>query len=423
MKSKRKIVFCFPYKGVGGVSLLFLRISEFLVKKYKDRIEVFLVDYIDGYMYKNRNFNLNTKFIEYHDHKDVLIPKNSIVIFQSMTPWSIFPSLVINDNSRIFFWTCHPYNLVPTMPGLRSLMYNSLFGGKVILNTLLYYFKKKMITMISICNENKAIAFMDTTTKTNTENYLGIRITNNLFLPIPVPKSNIRSQNSSKEPKKAIRVAWLGRIVDFKFYVLKHTIITLNEIQKKIGLPIEFTIIGEGPYLEDLILISKKLHNIKLVFIDSIKPNLLDNYLFEEIDIITAMGTSALEGAKLGIPTILLDISYKPVPKTYTFQWIYEKKGYTLGEVITKNHCIDGADSLLYKFQELTENYNGVSEKTLKHFAKNHEISKVSEKMLDYIEHSSLTYNNFAKTGLTKKSIVYNLFRNLKKYFSPAHTN
>ena len=43
----KKIYFCFPYKEVGGVSIVFLRLSKELSKKgYK----CFLIDYKDCYM-------------------------------------------------------------------------------------------------------------------------------------------------------------------------------------------------------------------------------------------------------------------------------------------------------------------------------------------------------------------------------------
>ena len=48
------------------------------------------------------------------------------------------------------------------------------------------------------------------------------------------------------------------------------------------------------------------------------------------------MGTAALEGAKLGIPTILLDISYKSIKSEYNYRWLYERDGKTLGDNINE---------------------------------------------------------------------------------------
>jgi len=57
-----KLFFCFPYRGVGGVPLLFLRIAEELSARSK--AETYLVDYSDGFMAKHRKEGLS-HFIEY----------------------------------------------------------------------------------------------------------------------------------------------------------------------------------------------------------------------------------------------------------------------------------------------------------------------------------------------------------------------
>ena len=43
-----KIYFCFPYKDVGGVSILFMRMAHELAKKHN--FDCILIDYNDGYM-------------------------------------------------------------------------------------------------------------------------------------------------------------------------------------------------------------------------------------------------------------------------------------------------------------------------------------------------------------------------------------
>ena len=46
------------------------------------------------------------------------------------------------------------------------------------------------------------------------------------------------------------------------------------------------------------------------------------------------MGTSALDGAKLGIPTVLIDGSYDRFPAAYRYRWIYETGQLNLGRII-----------------------------------------------------------------------------------------
>ncbi|MFT4805611.1 MAG: hypothetical protein ACI9YE_002833, partial [Psychroserpens sp.] len=47
----KNLIFCFPYRGVGGVSLLFLRMAEYLVSRVD--FNIFCIDYEDGFISKN----------------------------------------------------------------------------------------------------------------------------------------------------------------------------------------------------------------------------------------------------------------------------------------------------------------------------------------------------------------------------------
>ena len=49
-KIKDHFVFCFPYRGSGGVPLLFLRLAKELSKQ---NYKITLIDYKDGFMTEN----------------------------------------------------------------------------------------------------------------------------------------------------------------------------------------------------------------------------------------------------------------------------------------------------------------------------------------------------------------------------------
>ena len=76
------IIFIFPYRGVGGVSTLFLKLAYILSNKYK--LNVGIVDYRDGFISRNLENNKNIKFFEYSDSEILNLPESSYLIFQSM---------------------------------------------------------------------------------------------------------------------------------------------------------------------------------------------------------------------------------------------------------------------------------------------------------------------------------------------------
>ena len=244
-----KLFFCFPEKKIGGVSILFLRVSNALSKKFSR--DTYLIDYKDGYM--AQNLDEEDKLIPYNPFVEIDLEgeksNENILIFQSMTPWSIFNN-IISENARVIFWTCHPNNFIP------DLSFLNFFGDrakKLFLKTFLFqYYKKSQILDLELLASS------------------------------------------------------------FSF---------------------DLKIIGDGPYLKNLISLKSKV-SYEIHFENEIKANQLDNYLINNCSILFAMGTAALEGAKLGIPTVLLDISYKKISKEYNYRWLYERDGMTLGENI-----------------------------------------------------------------------------------------
>jgi hypothetical protein len=59
----------------------------------------------------------------------------------------------------------------------------------------------------------------------------------------------------------------------------------------------------------------------------------LSNLILRNADICFAMGTSCLEGARLGVPSVLVDFAtdQQEMPPEYGYRWLYEEIGYCLG--------------------------------------------------------------------------------------------
>ena len=408
-----KLFFCFPYRGVGGVPLLFLRIAEELSARSK--AETYLVDYSDGFMAKHRKEGLS-HFIEYREDIVVRIPNDAVAVFQSMTPWSIFPALKLSPQTRVLFWNCHPFNLVPTLPGLRRQMQNSTTFGNIVLATVLRSYRNKMLRMVRLILSSRALVFMDQGNVTTTERYLGIAIPDPVYLPIPA-QTPVRFKTTPVRnfQLEGLRVAWIGRVVDFKYHILKKALEELNRLQPELVLRIEVTIVGSGDYVKKLHNDVLKMNSIGVQFIDNIAPHLLDDFLLDEVDILMAMGTSALEGAKLGTPTLLLDVAYGKVPSGYLFQWLHERKGFSLGDVLGTEHITPSNDSLADRLGEALVDYMGVSARAAEHFKNFHALPTVAEKFIKFARETTCTYGDLAAEKLVERGLIYSIFNKLRK--------
>lgn len=412
ISSNKSLYFCFPYHEVGGVSVLFLRMAQTLSKKIDNPIH--LVDYADGYM-ATHNKSSKIKLLEYKDDQPVLIPEDGILILQSMTPWSIFPSLKIHDNAQVFFWNCHPYNLVPTFPGIRNFMYSSSFFTKLMLSTLLISFKIKMRVFLEVLQDNKAIAFMDRTNVEVTQGSLDVKIRSQTYLPVAIDHCSLEINLSKQELSKEIRAAWIGRVADFKVHILLYSINKLSSWAMEHKKKCSFTVIGTGEFL-DFLRSSVQAHDFfELRFVKNLSTNELRDFLKNECDVLFAMGTSALEGASLGVPSVLLDIAYGKIKGDYLFKFLFEETGCVLGDILSSKSFKKDNKSLERILGLLENNFAIVSQQSFEHCKKYHSIEVVTDNLIDCLSSNELTFFRLQKSGVLNPSYAYQIFRILRK--------
>lgn len=392
-----------------------MRIGEFLAKM--GLIRAYFVDYLDGAMAKMRDPNLS-ELLPYSDGEFAFIPNESFVVFQSMTPWSIFPRLKIGDSSRILFWNCHPLNLIPMPPGLRPLMQRSVSCSRLLFKTALKNWHYKVINFLEYLISKNAIVFMDENNLRTTEEYLQYVIPDPVFFPIPVDlydNSHLADEDRQFDVGRPLRLVWVGRIVDFKFYILKRTLLELAAIRASLPFPVEIKIIGDGKMLSQLKEVAGQLRDVKSIFINSIPSDELSDYLVDNADMLLAMGTSALEGAKLSIPTILLDMSYEEVDSTYHYQWLYRRHGFTLGDIINSSHLSGSRGSLALRLLELNENFIFHAKRSKEYVLMNHNINLEAKKFLNYLLNSRARWGEIKSKSLLDRGIIYSFKKLIAK--------
>lgn len=201
-------------------------------------------------------------------------------------------------------------------------------------------------------------------------------------VPIAIDGVNFSNDNRSKVYTAGYNCCWIGRIShDFKVEPL---IDLINDASEDYGEGFKvrkFYIVGSGDAIEYL---KCAIHEINpyfdIVYIDHMQRNDLHDFIVDKVDISFAMGTSALDTANFGIPTIIVkpySANHKKVgvidcKKKYRF--IFESKGFSLGEfpytkikpsqpdvgfrciiddIVTKDYCELSLKSKIY-----SEGYN-----------------------------------------------------------------
>ena len=391
--------------------MLFLRLGRFLSEQGH---QVALVDYKDGFMASH--CPPQVELIEYRDDSVVELPSDAVAVFQAMTPWSIFPALWLHRSNRLLFWSCHPFNLVPTLPGVRRFMHFSPSFAQLILNTLLRSYLGTMRRFVGMLESKRSLVFMDSANVETPRRYLGLPLSQPMLLPIPVAVGQAVSSNRIRSRLQGIRLVWVGRLVDFKYNVLDFTLSQLDRVQPSLNLPMTVTVVGTGEFANRLQKRAAGLRNLAISFVDYVAPQVLDDFLLAEADVLLAMGTSALEGAKLGVPTLLLDVAYCRVPDGYVFRWLDESRGYSLGDVLSAERLIPGNDSLAKCLGQVLSGYPELSERMRNYFRRNHAIEVVADRFVALASSAKCTWGDLADLGLIRRDVVRSAYDTLRKF-------
>jgi len=410
----KSITFFFPYKEVSGVPVLFVRMSRYIAENYG--IETHVIDYPDGCMTNMLKDNTKVRLHPFRDGVPINIPPDTILIMQSILPYTMRPELKINSSTRIVFWTLYQFNLIPTIIPLqffRHIQAKYKNYNKFIMNTLLIGLRNELKEFIETATEKKSIFYSDESIFRNTAERLSLNINYPIYMPIPCEVFQNQKINKISGKKDSVSFCWLGRIADFKIYMLIYTIQKLSEYAKNNRFPIEMYIIGEGPKMKMIDRLNLEHEFFHIVKAGMLTEDKLNHYLLEKIDVLTAMGTSALEGAKLGVPTIVVDISYSKISGEYKFKWIFEVKNYVLGDIVDKSSYEKNNKSLDNVIELIINNSSSISERTHEYCINNHSLPVVGEKFINAIKEASFKYNDF-KSEILRKSMFRKLYEFLR---------
>ena len=96
---KKSITFFFPYYELSGVPVLFLNLAEFISSHFN--YDVYIIDYKDGYMARNREKKSKVKLIEFENGNFISI-SDTILVMQAILPYAIRPELLISKKTQVF---------------------------------------------------------------------------------------------------------------------------------------------------------------------------------------------------------------------------------------------------------------------------------------------------------------------------------
>lgn len=168
--------------------------------------------------------------------------------------------------------------------------------------------------------------------------YKEIGLYPNQIIPMPIDhmKYQYKSDKSSF-PKCSFNISYLGRAQDWKIYAVIRMLIDMCGLK---DYSFHLHIFTDSQIVFKRMICKYIGPNTHVSFYEGYHgQRLLD--MLSTMDIHYAMGISTLEGAALGIPTLIAPLSYGYVPNGFKYNWLYQDVEHYAGVILSDN-CPNG---------------------------------------------------------------------------------
>ncbi|HEM6846614.1 hypothetical protein OKT23_17230 [Providencia rettgeri] len=381
--NKFKIIIFHPSSYFGGASVLFSRIYNHAMV---NNINLIYIDEEDGYT-KSRNMNSKNIYTLSQNLNNLIT--NDDIIICTTTQINMMKKYLSNitKNPKVILWVVHPYEAsIYFFKGIHKAFKSPLkyVMSKFLVN-LQYRKKNKLVKFINAQSGN-SLFFMDASCINATNYFLNTKIATASENIIPIPyKSDFQPLKKNKNiEKNIINIAYFGRVEDFKTAPIISLLQELSEL--RIKEKIVFHIIGGGRSLPHIMnKFDKKLTIVSLGMMENQKAKI---YINDQVDILFAMGTAAIDGASIGTATVMLNASNSI--KKQQYDWLYLSNGFSLGDYIDSPWFISPSKTLYDIIQDWKINHELISAYGEQYVIKNHDIDAVMKKLISKAEKVNL---------------------------------
>jgi hypothetical protein len=391
----KTLSFMFPITSgiMGGVQALIINLIQHYSSNGSRKVRLY--DYSYGLIKKELDLrgvnNFEFVCLDISDRK--IFNKGNEVFILTDTLALKYPQYFINKDVTILIWDVYT----------PSWYYVDKIAGKFKIPTL----KDKLIRSLY---ENDAVIFMEQSGIKYFNQTLDM-FTINDIIPVPVspPSCKFKYLDSDRHEQKVINLGYIGRSVDWKVKPLNKILKDFNTLNVCVELHV---------FTNDLVEFQEYLKladDISVTYYEGISGKELEEILIKNVELGFSMGLSALEIAKLGIPTILADFSMTEFPQSYKYQWLHETSQGCLGQDVSLIENWKGRKSLKEILYEYNDDIESISCISLEFVNNVHNINNVAEKLFNKAQESRLTCNNLKNLPYKIYHLFYRINRIRKK--------
>ena len=387
----KKIVFFFPWEEVSGGPYYLCRMADALAAT--GRYDIFYIDFYNSLSDDILNDFRVRKIPYFGEPKEMEIFLDEPIVMITPIYWiHVIPKLHPDSKLLLINW----HNMC--LPVLKKNWNPS---------------EKDFQRFLSLAAESDSVSCVDFSHYIR-QNEFGAQFRER-YLPIVVSerKALVKSELVSNNE---INIAIFGRLCLDKVYAAVDVLEQLAKLKR--AEPVNIHIIGSGRTVEEEDIVFQRFYpsNFNLIRYGTLELQKALKVIAENADIMFAMGTSALDGASIGIPTVIIPNEVEPF-SCGKYVFLHECKGYMLGwgadqidELELQVHTMEQIIASIYQNGE-----KGALGRACRQYCIEKHGSNLGQ-LLDAIDSSSLTYKQVAPIIHAKSQ------RGLRKVFSRIAT-
>ncbi len=379
-----------PGRQAGGANLLLARTAVFLARRHGFHLS--LVDFEDGatrsmWLAEGVDFEFN----RYELGGDINIGTADVVMV-SLLGAKLFPArLKGNMRARLMAWCTAPQDPFKFLPPAYFFNGWSWAAKRVVARWLFTSQRERIRGFLITGAARGGVVFMDNHCHEVNEALFGPGI-----LPAIVPIcTGVPVSGPRMDVKRSGKAYWVGRVTDFK----TEPFIAMTKALFRAGSPVrEVVVIGDGA---DIPAAKVRLAGLPVTWMGYVEPTRLNEELLAGADLVYGHATALLEGAKLGIPSLLVDGSYDKVSSSQIrSEWLHRCPGGYVGKIASADDLIGRSPEDCLR--EFVVDPHALALADYRHWAHHHHPDSIADRLAQVMLRGDYTCEDFLASGAAR---------------------